>query len=158
MNIGDMHLIDIVGKYIRETQLRNRVEKYSQCSIGRRKTLWGARYLLVERPHTGKYSEHTGDYSDYWNHQWIFSLEHFRHEILKKYTIVKEWKASWMSFLEIERNKINEKEKILKLLVWVCSGGRGMWFGPVWQQSKIWDMQPLLRNTVDAIEKYSWEI
>ena len=64
------HNLNTFEKYIWEIQLRSTVEKYSQpllitVSIGRRNTLWGARYLLVEGPHTGEYSEHAGEFSKY---------------------------------------------------------------------------------------------
>ena len=111
-----------------EIQLRNTVEKYGApqllitVSIGRRKSLWGARYLFAARPHTGEYSE-------YQIQLYIFLLRY------------------WNIFPNCLR------------VHW----RRGMWFGPVWQQSKIWDMQLLLSTThsrweihLGNTEKYIW--
>ena len=68
MSRGGRQPLLIFKKYswgcIWEIQLRNTVEKYGApqllitVSIGRRKTLWGARYLFAARPHTGEYSEY----------------------------------------------------------------------------------------------------
>ena len=119
---------DVFEKYSWEIQWRNTVEKYGApqllitVSIGRRKTLWGARYLFAARPHTGEYSE-------YQIQQYIFLLRY------------------WNIFSNCLR------------VHW----RRGMWFGPVWQQSKIWDMQLLLSTThsrweihLGNTEKYIW--